>query len=222
MILINPWFRRLLEPAKTLPIDSFKWHDRRSKTEQVVNGIRIAGGLIVGFLLILAVLAGLSRIYEHQSARSTGSISLSWAVLVMAALIMIWTANRWARFVTGFFFGPAVLKIVGILILGDDSYYSAHSITRTTLVEFFAYALVVVGLTARFVGKRPAQTMFLDRLALTFFVFATLKQVVTPYHFPPWPLLSGVIALFIGWCGHRLLTLRSGAATNISQRLPLS
>ncbi len=204
LILMNAWFRRMLEPANTLPTDSFRWRDRRSKSQQVANGIRIAGGLIVGFLVMVALLGGLSRLSEHQSDQSTGSIFVSSAALVVAALTMIWTANRWAPFVAGFFFGPAVLKLLGILIVGDDSYYSAHSITRTTVAEFLAYALVVVGLTSRFIGKRPAQTTLLDRLALTFFVFATFKQVVNPYHFPPWPLLSGITALFVAWCGYRV------------------
>jgi hypothetical protein len=117
---------------------------------------------------------------------------------------MVWTANRWAPFVTGFFFGPAVLKIAAVLFLGSDTYYSSHSISRTGLAEFLVYALAVVALTARFVGNHPAPTTVLDRFALTFFVLATFRQVVVPYRFPPWFLLLGGVGLLVAWCAHRL------------------
>ena len=155
---MGPWLRRLLEPAKTSPTDSFRWNDRRSKRQQIVNGFRIAGGLIGGFAVMMAVLVGLGRLAEDHRNQTGSSILLSWLALVAAALIMVWTAHRWAPFVTGFFFGPAVLKILGVLVVGDDSYYSAHSMTRTSVAELLAYALIVVVLTARFVGKRPAMT----------------------------------------------------------------
>ena len=205
LILMDAWVRRLVEPAKTAPTDYFRWKDDRSKSKQVVNGFRIGGGLIGSFAVMMAVLLGLSRLSEDQRTQNGSSILVSWIVLVAAALIMVWTANRWAPFVTGFFFGPALLKLLGVLVVGDDSYYSAHSMTRTWLAEFLAFVFIVVALTSRFVGKRPAMTTVFDRVALTFFVFATFKQVTIPYRFPPWPLVSGVIALFIAWCAHHLM-----------------
>ncbi len=152
---------------------------------------------------MMAALAGLSRLSEDQGTQSGDSILLSWMVLVVAALIMLWTAHRWAPYVTGFFFGPAVLKILGVLLAGNDSYYSAHSITRTGVAELLAYALIVVVLTSRFVGKRPAMTTVLDRIALTFFAFATFRQILMPHLFPAWWLFAGVTALLIAWCAYR-------------------
>ncbi len=219
---MDAWLRRLFGPAKTSPTDSFRWSDRRSKSKQVVNGFRIAGGLIAGFTVMMAVLVGLSRLAEDQRAESGSAILVSWIALVAAALMMVWTANRWAPFVTGFFFGPAVLKILGVLMVGDASYYSAHSMTRTGVVEFLAYALAVVALTSRFVRKRPAMTTLFDRIALTFFVFATFKQVITPYRFPPWPILSGVIALFTAWCAHRLTRAKRTARHRHDDTAPVS
>lgn len=101
----------------------------------------------------------------------------TWVAVVVAAIIMLWTANRWAPFVTGFVFGPALVKILSALVLGPDSYFSSHSISRTDLAEFFAYSLAVVLLTVRFVGARPAQTTVVDRFALTFFVFTSFGSV---------------------------------------------
>jgi hypothetical protein len=197
------WLRRLLEPASTSPTDAFSWHDKRSKSKQIASGFRIAGGLIAGFVVIVLAFGGVARLSEDHPTQSSISALASWAALGVAALIMLRTANRWARFVTGFFFGPAVLKILGILIVGDDSYYSSHSITRTEVAEVLVYSVAVVALTSRFIGKRPAPTTVFDRLALTFFVFTSFKQVIIPYRFPPWFLISGVVALFAAWCAHR-------------------
>ncbi len=200
---MNARLRRLLEPAPTSPSDPFRWSDRRPKIKQVANGFRIAGGSIAGFVTIIAVLVGLSRLSEDPSTKTARSILVSWTVLLVAAIIMLWTANRWAPFVTGFFFGPPLLKIMAVLVFEQDSYYSSHSISRTEVAEFLVYALAVVALTLRFVDRRPPPTTFFDRVALTFFVFTSLEQVITPYHFPPWFLLSGVFALFAAWCAHR-------------------
>ena len=136
-----------------------------------------------------------------QSERATLA---AWAALSIATMIMLWTANRWAPFVTGFFFGPAVLKIAAVLSFGSDSYFLSRQITRAELAEFLAYAVAVIALTSRFVGKHPAPTTLLDRFALTFFVVATFRQVVIPYRFPPWPLLLGGVGLLIAWLVHRL------------------
>jgi hypothetical protein len=202
------WLRRLLEPAPTSPADAFAWNDKRSKSKQVANGFRIAGGLIASFGVIVLAGVGIAVLSEDQPTQGGVSVLASWVALVVATLIMLWTANRWAPFV-GFFFGPAVLKILGILVIGDDSYYSSHSIMRMEAAEVLAYFVVVVALTSRFIGKRPAPTTMFDRVALTFFVITSFKQaVITPYRFPPWFLISGVIALLAAWCTHRFTHLK--------------
>jgi len=157
---------------------------------------------MAGFIVIMVVAVGLYWVSEGHSTLSTGSLFAWWTALLLVAILMLWTANLWARFITGFFFGPAVLKVLAVLVLEQDSYYSSHSLSRIDLAELLAYSAAVVALTWRFVGKRPVPTTFFDRLALTFFVFATTKQVVAPYRFPPWFLLSGGIALLAAWCAY--------------------
>lgn len=152
-----------------------------------------------------------------QRALSRGSIVTYWAALIAAALIMIWTANRWAPFVTGFFFGPAGGKILGALAFGPDS--SSRPISRIGLAVLLAYTLTVIALTMRFVGKRPAPTTALDRLALTFFVFATLNWVTNPHPSAPWSLLLGGFALFAAWCAHRWTSVKSTRGRRNDRRL---
>jgi hypothetical protein len=160
--------RRLLKPAATSPVDAFRWTDKRSIGAQLAGGFRKAGGLIVGFAVMVGCVGSLAVISDHDAVRSGRATVTAWTALVLATMIMLWTANRWAPFVTGFFFGPAILKIAAVLFFGADSYDSAHSISRIELAEFLAYAVAVVALTSRFAGRRPAPTTLLDRLALTF------------------------------------------------------
>src|SRR5258708_5658813 len=160
---MNARLQRLLTPAQTSPTDSFTWNDKRSKSKQIVSGLRMAGGLIAGFIVMMAAWLGLFGVSEDHSAQSSGSVLPSLAPLVVAAIIMLWTANRWAPFVIMLFFGQAVFKMVAVLLFGPDSYYSSHSISRTEVAEFLAYSLAVVALTSRFVGTRPASTTVFDR-----------------------------------------------------------
>jgi hypothetical protein len=118
LVLMNAWLRRLFEPASTSPTDAFAWNDKRSKSKQVANGFRIAGGLIAGFVVIGVAFVRVAGLSEEHPTQSGVSVLASWTALVVAALIMLWTANRWAPFVTGFFFGPAVLRILGSLPSG--------------------------------------------------------------------------------------------------------
>jgi len=217
---MHAWLRRLIEPAKTSPADdSFRWNDKRSKREQALSGVRIVGGLIAGLLVVTIAFGSLTVLSDNQQPQSGRSILLSSTALVATALIMFFTAHRWAPFVTGFVFGPVIPKVLGILAVGNDSYYSAHSITQTDMVELLVYALAVVALTFRFLGKRPAMTTIFDRIALTSFVFVTFRQVLVPYRFPPWWMLAGLAALFVAWCASRRL---GAETTRKRQRLKRS
>lgn len=118
---MKAWVRRLLQPAQTSPTRRFNWTDKRSKKKQVASGFRIAAGMIAGFAVMVAVAGGLSQLTGDHPELTRGSVALSAATLTIAAIIMLGTANRWAPYVAGFFFGPAVLKIAGMLALWSDS-----------------------------------------------------------------------------------------------------
>jgi hypothetical protein len=115
-----------------------------------------------------------------------------------SAAVAVWTAHVWARVIL-VFFGPAVVKAIAILVVGDDAYFASHSMTRTDAWETLAYIVTVVLLTSRFVGRRPAMTTIFDRIALTAFVWTLFVQATVTYRFPPVPLLSGFVALFAAW-----------------------
>ena len=199
------FFRSLLQPAPTSTWDPYRWQrDDRDGIEKIVSGVGLALGLIAGFLVVVLTIAGVSRVSPGSFAYGRSGPLVSWGMVFLSAVILFLTANRWAFIGPGFFCVPGLYKSFGILVFGpDSSSISYHGITRTQAGGVFLFCILVVGLTWRFSRNHPAPTKFLDRLALTFFVLATLKQTVSPFTWPPLPLISGLSALLIAWCVYR-------------------
>jgi len=191
------FLHRVLEPAPTSPVDPYRWRrDNRSVSDKVVSGMRLGGGLVAGILVGLMAFSGVSVLPGGDPAFGRCGPVFSWTMLCAASMIMLWTANRWVPWLAGFFCLPALLKALGVILLGPEA-------SRSAAAEAFVGCIVVIALTWRFVGRRPAVTTFLDRLALTFFVLAIIKQMESPYQWPPFPLISGFTALVIAWCAYR-------------------
>ena len=204
---MHRFFQRCLEPTPTSPFDPYRWRrDNRSLGEKVISGLRLGGGLVAGFLVLVLAVGGISTLPAGAPAYGRYGTIVSWIMLGTSTIIMFWTTNRWAPFVPAFFLFPAAFKSLGVIVFGPYPYSlnTRHSITRADAAEIFAFCIVVIALTWRFVGGRPAVTTLLDRLALTFFVLAAIKHVTTSYHWPPVPLILGLSALFMAWCGYRL------------------
>jgi hypothetical protein len=126
-------------------------------------------------------------------------------MVCVSTVILFLTANQWASTGIGFFCVPAVFKSIAVLLFGTSpsSSLSYSRLTRTQAGELLLVCIMIIALTWRFVGNRPAPTTFTDRIALTVFVLATIKQMVVPYRWPPLPLISGLSALLIAWCVYR-------------------
>lgn len=202
---MHPFLNRVLEPALTSPMDPYRWRrDNRRVTEKVVSGLRLAGGLVAGFLVITMAFGGLATLPAGAPAYGRYGVLVSWTALCVASIIMLWTAERWAAYLAGFFCVPAFFKVLGVILFGPNpnSPVASNHLSRAEAAEVLAACVMVIALTWRFVGGRPAATTFLDRLALTFFVLAALKQAVTGY-WPPLALISGFAALVIAWCAYR-------------------
>jgi hypothetical protein len=198
--------RCLWEPAPTSPFNPYAGRDdRRTVRVKVVSGLRLGGGLVAGFLVVALALAGISSLPAGAPTFGQYALLASWSMLILATIFMFWTVNRWAPYVPAFFLFPALFKTLAVILIGPSPHSSISSkFSRSEATELLVYLVVVIALTWRFVGNRPAPTTFVDRLALTFFVLATLKQVVTAYHWPPLPLISGLAALLIAyWVSRR-------------------
>jgi len=202
---MHPILNRILEPALTSPMDPYRWRrDNRRVSEKVVSGLRLAGGLIAGFLVVAMAFGGVATLPTGAPTYGRYGVLVSCIALCVSSVIMLWTVERWAAYLTGFFCGPAILKAMSIILSGPNpnSPIASNQLSRTEAVEVLAACVMVIALTWRFIGRRPAATTFLDRLALTFFVLAALKQAVTQ-HWPPIALILGFAALLIAWCGYR-------------------
>jgi hypothetical protein len=189
------------KPTPTSPFNPHAGRDDRSVSAQVASGLRLGLGLVCGIAIVVLAGAGISTLPTGAPAFGRYGVPASVGMLTAATIVMFWTVNRWAPYVPGFFFFPAIPKCLAIILIGPDPHSSipSNTISRTEAMELLAYSLVVIGLTWRFVGKRPAPTSFVDRVALTFFVLATLRQVFTIYHWPPLLLISGLMALLLAW-----------------------
>jgi hypothetical protein len=130
---------------------------------------------------------------------------VSWGMVCLSAVILFLTANRWASLGPGFFCVPGLFRSLGILVFGTNPSSSVpyYRTTRTQAGEVLLFCIIVIVFTWRFARNHPAPTTFIDRIALTFFVLATVKQVVIPYTSPPLPLISGLLVLLIAWCVYR-------------------
>jgi hypothetical protein len=200
------FFHRLLQPAPTFPLDPYRWrHDNRTTGEKVVSGMRLGVGLVAGFLVLVLAFGGISTLPAGAPAYGDYGRFVSWGMVCLATIILIFTANRWASIGIGFFCVPALFKSLAVLLFGTNPSSSIpyHRLTRMQAGEILFVCLILVALTYRFAGNHPAPTTFLDRIALTFFVLATIKQMIIPYNWPPLPLISGLSALLIAWCVYR-------------------
>jgi hypothetical protein len=199
--------RCLWEPTPTSPFNPYAGRaDHRTVSAKVVSGLRLGGGLVAGFLVVALALAGVSSLPAGAPTFGHYALLASWSMLILATILMFWTVNRWVPYVPAFFVFPALFKTLAVILIGPNphSSISSSTLTRSEATELLIYCVVVIALTWRFVGNRPAPTTFVDRLALTFFVLATLKQVEAPYHWPPFPLISGLAALLIAyWISRR-------------------
>jgi hypothetical protein len=200
------FFRGLLQPAPTFPLDPYRWrHDNRTTGEKVVSGMRLGVGLVAGFLVIVLAFGGISTLPAGAPAYGNYGPFVSWGMVCLSTVILFLTANRWASIGIGFFCVPAVFKSLAVLVVGTNPSSSIpyYRLTRTQAGEILFICIFIIALTWRFAGNRPAPTTFIDRIALTFFVLATIKQMVIPYSWPPLPLISGLSALLIAWCVYR-------------------
>lgn len=175
---------------------------------QVASGLRLGFGIVSGIVVVALASAGISTLPTCAPAFGKYGVLASLSMLTLATIGMFWTVNRWAPYVPAFFFFPALFKCLAIILIGPSphSSISSNTLSRTEAIELLAYSVVVIGLTWRFVGNRPAPTTFVDRVALTFFVLATLMQALAVYHWPPLPLISGLMALLLAWLISRRTT----------------
>jgi hypothetical protein len=220
---MRSFFRNLLRPSPTLPFNPYgRRSDNRTSKQQAISGLRIAGGLVAGFLVLTLAFGGISTLTATDPPDGRHVRLMAWAAVSLAGLILFLTADRWAAFGITFLFGPALLKSIAAFIfaMASGGSVSEHSLTSSQASELALLCVTTIALNWRFLRRHPAPTTFLDRIALTYFVLASMVQITVSYHWPPWPLVSGLVAMLAAFLyswlrvgkASRLVTNPSGAS----------
>ena len=115
------FFRPLLQPAPTFPLDPYRWRrDNRTTGEKVVSGTRLGFSLVAGFLVVVLAFAGISTLPAGAPAYGHYGPLVSWSMVCLSAVILFVTANRWASIGPGFFCVPALFKALAVLVFGTN------------------------------------------------------------------------------------------------------
>lgn len=105
------FFRALLQPAPTSRFDPYRWRrDDRTTGRKVLDGIRLAVGLVTGFVVLMMALAGVATQPAVGTRYSQHWILLSWTMLCLATVTLFLTANRWAPVGPAFFVSLVLLR----------------------------------------------------------------------------------------------------------------
>ena len=164
--------------------------------KQIRSGFRLgagAGGFLIGLWLIGS---GLDRILgsaaSHQIAWTDWT---GWTELVLAAAILLPTAQVWLMLLGGYMiFG--VIK--GLVIFATGNFPSHGFSTRMEPLELALYGLATLLLMFRFAESPPT---VLDRVALTLYLFCFLRPAASSAL--SWWQMIGLAALLVSWCVSR-------------------
>jgi hypothetical protein len=196
---------RLLDPAPTSPFNPFYGQpDNRSVHQQVVSGLRLAGGLAGGLLILGMASWSIASLLAVASPNTPFERLAFWTMLGFASVTMFVTVHRWVSFVPAFYF-LSFLRVLGVLMIGSfsSSWKESAWAARIDFLELVVACIAVIGFTWRFLGARPASTTLLDRFALTLFVLTQIHTMAVTGRAPRWPSVLGYSALAIAWCVYR-------------------
>lgn|SRR5258707_10599248 len=187
----------------------------RSRQEQVDNGFRLGIGAGAFLIALMLMGSGLTRVVSSVPPhRMVWSDWVGWAEIGLACVLLLYTAQVWLLVVGGYaLFG--VVKGVLVLVTGKVL-YTYQRVPRLEAAEATIFALATLLLLFRFYDTRPN---ILDRVALTFYVFAVAwsghsaaSTLVDPR------LAAGLIGLAISWCVYRWKRAKFQGTETLSSR----
>jgi hypothetical protein len=159
-----------------------------STKRQVWNGLRWGGGLAVFLVAILPLVDGLRRTvwaaHAHQPIEPIG-----WMELVVAAALFASTANVWVYYLLGCMVFGGIKGIALLVMGGGGSPLQTSALLLCILVAILLLVSIVL---------RPIT--FLDRIALTLFVFAVGWRADSGLFIPAPSFFVGLMFLFTSGC----------------------
>lgn len=140
--------------------------------KQIKNGFQSVGTWLLGFAWLGLVFAGMAVAFTPSSH----SPALGWVLLGIAALILVFTMDRWVKIFPGLLAYGVVSSIL-MLVNGHAANHPEVPVSRleaVLLIGFFAAAAVL-----SFTFTKHKLTLP-DRIALFTFIFCFFWQAVAP------------------------------------------
>ena len=165
----------------------------KTAKEQIRSGLRVGTGL-GGFLIAVMLIGnGLARIgISTASHQLIWTEPVGWMELLIAALILLFTARMWLMLLSG----CLLFGIVKSLVVFATGRFPSHEFsTRIEPLALAFYCIASFVLMFRFSEHQPN---LIDRIALTLYVFC-LWPAIAGSIFSPWQIV-GLGALLISWC----------------------
>ncbi len=139
---------------------------------QVKNGFRRAGAWLLGFAWLFLVFGGLAIITSPPPP----SAILGWVLLGIAALVLIFTMDRWVKVFPGLL-AYGVLGSVLMLVDGHAVNHPEVAVSRFEGVVMIVFFTIAAVLSLTFTKRKLRVT---DRVALFGFVVCFFWQAVVP------------------------------------------
>jgi len=139
---------------------------------QVKGGFRKAGGWLIGFGWLFLVFAGMAVALTPSNYPP----ALGWAMLVLAALILTFTMDKWGKF----FPGLLAYGVVGSLVMLWTGHAINHPEVRVSRLEAFILILFFAAAAALSHELVVGQLSKASRVAILLFVACIFWQAAMP------------------------------------------
>ena len=167
---------------------------KRSLREQVISGLRLAGWTVLGIITCILLVGGAAAAFSVMPNHRV----LGGAALTVAASVLVYTVQRWAKLLPGLLllatFNALVMAKTGTLITN----HSVHIPRQVALGSALLLATSCV-LSLQFYGRRLG---LVDRIALLSYVACTVWGMLSKFLLAP--LILGVLILILAWANDRI------------------
>jgi hypothetical protein len=176
---------------------------KRSISEQVKSGCKIAANLFLGFFFLAALLTATAFFSRTNNAETQGAHRiLGGAALILLAVILFATSKYWAKWAAGVVL-YLYLKSWGLVLLAVGHPFKVDLITALTTIAFFVVSLLVA---ITFLMRPPAGS---ERLGLVAMVVCAPFALIL-HSWVPW--LVGVACAVSGQVVHTAFQRRTEIA----------
>jgi hypothetical protein len=178
----------------------------RTIGEQSLNGVKLAGGVVLFGVCLLLVTYGLDQVWP-DTGQVDWSAWVGWAEILLAVFLIPMTMHLWLQFFGGCsLFG--LLNGIWAAVFGTGWHFPYKPYSRMEAIEIALFSAAALVWSTRFARVRPTIP---DRIAITLYIFMIF---IPPNHshFSVWSM-AGPIALFAAWVSYRWGRRKKGKRT---------